>query len=174
MSCNNCPIWKIQKVAYSGQWARSVGCGNDVTHDAMCAMTSRTRWHHQWRHKYQIIRPEPQSDSGCHAVARGLSPKPQGRFCSFPAGKLIWLHGCRTQKLIAIGSIPMILEGFFITMATLLGFFKILFLIDVLRPIKGIPVRFRPNPLWNGGGVRWQSHKENCFYGRMYQVGPQD
>ncbi len=79
-----------------------------TSHAMPCA-----RWRHQWRHKYQIIPPEPQSDSCCHAVARGLSSKPHGRFCSFSAGELIWLSRCHVQNHITVRSISELLEGFF-------------------------------------------------------------
>ena len=88
------------------------------------------------------------------AVAMCLSPKPCGRFRSFSAGELKWLSRCHIQTFIAIGSRSDILEGSFITAGTLLDFFKILFLLNILRPVKGLPVRFRPNPSRNGGGVR--------------------
>ena len=110
---------------------------------------------------------EPQSDSGCHAVARGLSPKPHGRFRSFLAGTSIWLGRRHMQKFSTVSPMPDVLEGFSITMATLLNFFKILFSLNALWPIKDLPARFHQDPSRNGRGVRWQSHKENCFYGRM-------
>ena len=88
------------------------------------------------------------------AVAMCLSPKPCGRFRSFSAGELKWVSRCHIQIFIAIGSRSEILEGFFITMATLLDFSEILFATDIIRHIKGIPVRFRQDPPRNGGGVR--------------------
>ena len=88
------------------------------------------------------------------AVAMCLSPKPCGRFRSFLAGELKWLSRCHIQTLVAIGSRSEILEGFFITLATLLNFSKILFAANVLRPVKGLSARLRQDPSRKGGGVR--------------------
>ncbi len=71
------------------------------------------------------IPPEPHSDPGCQAVAMCLSQKLHGRFRSFLAGKLIWISRHYKHKSITIRSISELLECFSITMATLLGFFKI-------------------------------------------------
>ena len=53
-----------------------------------------------------------------------------------------------------IGSISMDLEGFCITMATVLDFFKILFRENVPGPDTGLPTKFRQDPLRIGEGVR--------------------
>ncbi len=66
----------------------------------------------------------------------------------------MWLSRSHIQKFITIRSMPDILEGFFITMATLLDFFKILFAKNGLRPFKGLPARFRQDRSGNGRGVR--------------------
>ena len=74
----------------------------------------------------------PHSDFGCPAVARGLSQKPHGRFRSFLAGELKCVSRRHMQKVIAVGSISELLEGFFITIVTLSDFPKILFREDAL------------------------------------------
>ncbi len=78
------------------------------------------------------ITPGPHSGFGCQAVAMGLSPKQHGRFCSFLAGQLIWSSRHHIQRITNIRLMPELLEGFFIPMATLSDFFKILFRKDVL------------------------------------------
>ncbi len=57
-------------------------------------------------------------DVGCQAVARGLSLKPSGRFCSFSASKLVWLSRHEIHNFVTIRSISEPWESFFITMAT--------------------------------------------------------
>ncbi len=56
------------------------------------------------------------------------------------------------------------LEGFCITMATLLDFSKILFPPDVTGPTLHMRVRFRSEPSRNRDGVRARGHKPYCFY----------
>ena len=119
-----------------------------------------------WRHtdvigprKTLSITPGPHSGDCCQTVAIGLSQRLHGRFGSFLAGKLIWLGSHHTQKSIILRSIYQILEGFYITMATLLNFSKFLFRDDDLRPIEGLSAKFHQNPSWNSRGVRWHSHK---------------
>ncbi len=102
-----------------------------------------------------------QLPSSCYM---GLSQKPRGRFCLFLAGKLIWLSRHHTQKSIILKSITEILEGFFITKATLLDFSKISFHDDALRPIKGLHHKFHKNLLRNDGGVSGCGHIQTLFY----------
>ncbi len=59
-----------------------------------------------------VIYPKPHSDSGCQVVARGLSPEPHGRFCSFLAGKVIWLSRHHRQNFNTIRSISELWECF--------------------------------------------------------------
>ncbi len=63
-----------------------------------------------------------------------------------------------------IWSISMDLEGFCITMATLLDFSKILFSRDVTGPTLYMCVKFRSDPSRNGDGVRARGYKPYCFY----------
>ncbi len=67
-------------------------------------------------------------------------------------------------KIIMIGLIFMDLEGFCITMATVLDFSKILFPPDVTGPTLHMHVRFRSDPSRNHDGVRARGHKPYCFY----------
>ena len=55
------------------------------------------------------------------------------------------------------------LEGFCITMATLLDFFKILFREDVLGPDRGLSLKFGQDPLRIDEEVRSQSHKHLVY-----------
>ena len=56
------------------------------------------------------------------------------------------------------------LEGFSITMATVLDFSKILFSRDVTGPTLHMCVQFRSDPSRNRDGVRSRGHKDYCFY----------
>ncbi len=67
-------------------------------------------------------------------------------------------------KIIVIGLISADLEGFSITMATLLDFSKILFSRDVTGPTLHMCVQFRSDPSRNQDGVRGRGHKPYCFY----------
>ncbi len=55
------------------------------------------------------------------------------------------------------------LEGFCITMATILDFYKILFRKDVLGPDRCLSVKFGQNPLGIDRGVRSQNHKDSIY-----------
>ncbi len=98
------------------------------------------------------------------SIAMGLSLKPCGRFPSFFACKLICMTQPYTAKINRIRSISMDLEGFCITMATLLDFSKILLSRDVTGPAQHVHVRFRSDPSRNRDGVRARGHKPYCFY----------
>ncbi len=102
------------------------------------------------------------------SVAMGLSWKPRGRFPSFFARKLIWMRQTHTAKINRIGLISMDLEGFCITMATLLDFCKILLAPDVTGPTLHTCLRFRSDPSRNRNGVRARGHKPYCFYSMIY------
>ncbi len=52
------------------------------------------------------------------------------------------------------------LEGFCITMATVLGFLQFLFREDALGPNRGLPTEFRQDWSKNCDGVRSRSHKD--------------
>ncbi len=98
------------------------------------------------------------------AVAMGLSWKPHGRFSSFFARRLVWMSLPHVAKIIMIGLIFMDLEGFCITMATVLDFSKILFPPDITGPTLHMHVRFCSDPSRNNNGVRARGHKPYCFY----------
>ncbi len=68
-----------------------------------------------------------------------------------------------------IRSLSELSQSFFITMEMLLlwVFFQTFIPEGDLGPIKVLPVWYHWNPLRNGRGVRWKSHKQVCFYGRM-------
>ncbi len=59
------------------------------------------------------------------------------------------------------------LEGFCITMATLLDFSKILLSRDVTGPAQHVHVRFGSDPPRNRDGFRARGHKPYCFYSMM-------
>ena len=101
----------------------------------------------------------------------GLSRKPHGRFPSFFAWRMVWVRLLYMAKIIMIGSISMDLEGFCITMGTILDFSKILFSPDVTGPALYTCVRFRSDPSRNHDGVRARGHKPYCFYSMIYD-GP--
>ena len=60
------------------------------------------------------ITPGPHSGFSCQAVARSLSPKPLGRFCSFLACTFIYWSKLRIQKVMTTRSIEELLENFFL------------------------------------------------------------
>ncbi len=103
--------------------------------------------------KMWSIPQEPPSDSGCHEVAMGLSPKPHGRFRSFLAGKSIWLSRHHMIKFITIRSIAEFLEGFF----NFLGFhgneFQFLWILVNHLPKDYIPAKYRVS-IFNGLAVK--------------------
>ncbi len=94
----------------------------------------------------------------------GLSRKPWGGFSWFFACKFVWMSQVLIAKIIVIGLISVDLEGFSITMATLLDFSKILFSPDVTGPALYTCVQFRSDPSRNHDGVRGRGHKPYCFY----------
>ncbi len=70
-------------------------------------------------------------------------------------------------KIIMIGLISVDLEGFSITMATLLNFSKILLPQDITGSTLDMRVQFRSDPSRNGDRVRARGHKDYCFYCMM-------
>ena len=96
---------------------------------------------------------EPQSESGCHTRCYGPISE-TARFPSFLACKFIWIRQPDMAGIIKIRSMPMDLECFCITMATVLNFFKFLFRVNVLGPDTGLPTKFRQDLLRIAGGVR--------------------
>ncbi len=74
------------------------------------------------------------------------SREPLGRFCSFFAGTLILLSKVDSHKFKTLGLISWILEGFYMTMATLSEFLKISKREDAPCPGWALPTKFQPNP----------------------------
>ncbi len=93
-----------------------------------------------------------------------ISQEPLGGFCSYFQGKPMWQSRVDSQKFITLGSILWILEGFFITMATVLDFFKISNRKDALCLGRPLPARFRTDPSRNSVGRGGRCHKPCCFY----------
>ena len=106
---------------------------------AVCNLAFR-KWRHTWwrrtaqhHHVCDVIYPSRGSPwswfpSSCY----GPIYKSHGRFHSFLVGKLIWLSWCHNQRIITTRFIFELLEGFSITMATLLGFFSNFWLATML------------------------------------------
>ncbi len=96
---NNCPIWKIQNLAYSGSHGRHIGCQNDV----VCDVTPHDVTQDDTNDviKFQSLCLTPVAK----LLLWGLSPKPWGRFCDFFACELLWPHRIFMQKFSTIGLI---------------------------------------------------------------------
>ena len=97
-------------------------------------------------------------------VAMGLSPKPRCGFSWFFVCKFVWMSRVLIAKIITIGSIPLDLEVFSITMATAVNLSKFWICHDLLIPNPDLCVRFRQDSFRNGPEVRFQRYKGLAYY----------
>ena len=93
------------------------------------------------------------------SVAMGLSRKPCGGFPWFFACKSGWMSQVRIAKIITIGPIPVDLEGFSITMATVSNFSKNNIRKDALWSQSFACAKFQPDILRNGREDEQHRHK---------------